>query len=1000
MIHFKRNFIFIATALIFFACAEDLKETVPSSSDFSRGSEAIGFDATTADTISGSPYLTRTAVGTMTDATLQTGGFGVFAAHTGLHPYASSDISTNFMYNQKVTYNSTASAWTYSPVKYWPNGIDDAGNKEYISFFAYAPYAVSPGVGADNASQCITDISMPYDSGDPWLIYQLGGTRDEFTGKQVDLLYAFSKDQQRSDAVSTKVALQFRHALAGAGDVITVTCSDALQTALKSLYVSSPVRLTLTQLVLNYQLTRKGKLVLNNASTPNWKPVESDDPLVHRVVTLTPNQVIATATAADACTLTDYTSEDLGIFYLPLQVGEEEQLVDVTASYSVSTGFTGTVGTTIYLGTITDPQKNNNFTLTLTGNTPLSGNSSVNVGMTILDIDEQTYTGSALTPSVIVKDAGGRVLTAGADYTLEYANNINAATSTADVAPVVTATGIGDHQGKMATKTFTIRKAKGEVYFGTTGVDLSIGGTYTNPTLTNTAGGDYGSLTYTSSNPSVATVDASSGLVTALAAGEATITATVTDGSNYHFTVPKASYVVHVGKQAAAITLAISSASVVYGEASPTLTLTNRISGTTSNADGAVLYKSSNHEVATVNPTTGAITIANVGSTVITAEVTDGSKNSYASKSAAVTLTVTKRPVKVTALAQTKTYSGNSNVFQGTSFAALTDNYGSNAGNALTGSLSGQVLSAVTLRSNYIKQGVYANAIDASVAHISTADHIDMTHNYSITYVPGQLTITGAREIADTDDSYLGNIIGSDGKVYYNCQDAELAGITPVAMICYVGVGDYHDGDADGNYDYPHGLAMALDNVGSASSAFQFCTAGSCGCSIHNINDGNQPYATIANNLWGIDNTAALYATHQTYASTGSGHGHPGVNAAVNFSPSTPANTSGWFVPSEGQWVVTLVTYGASESTIASERYPHLVNGGIGERALNAAILAAGGQEWYQYLGGFGYMSSTSSKWRNTCWDLEASWQGANHAHIRMDVVTTESRKVRPFLAF
>ena len=79
--------------------------------------------------------------GTITDNTgttgIQTTGFGVLAYYTGTDDFGSGSHASptpNFMWNQKVEYKS--SAWSYTPLKYWPN---TAGEK--ISFFAYAPYA-------------------------------------------------------------------------------------------------------------------------------------------------------------------------------------------------------------------------------------------------------------------------------------------------------------------------------------------------------------------------------------------------------------------------------------------------------------------------------------------------------------------------------------------------------------------------------------------------------------------------------------------------------------------------------------------------------------------------------------------------------------------------------------------------------------------------------------------------------------------------------------------
>lgn len=79
--------------------------------------------------------------GTITDNTgttgIQTTGFGVLAYYTGTDDFGCGSHASptpNFMWNQKVEYKS--SAWSYTPLKYWPNTTD-----EKISFFAYAPYA-------------------------------------------------------------------------------------------------------------------------------------------------------------------------------------------------------------------------------------------------------------------------------------------------------------------------------------------------------------------------------------------------------------------------------------------------------------------------------------------------------------------------------------------------------------------------------------------------------------------------------------------------------------------------------------------------------------------------------------------------------------------------------------------------------------------------------------------------------------------------------------------
>jgi hypothetical protein len=68
--------------------------------------------------------------------------------------------------------------------------------------------------------------------------------------------------------------------------------------------------------------------------------------------------------------------------------------------------------------------------------------------LTIDAIADQNFTGSSLTPAIIVKD-DGTALTLGTHYSVAYANNINAGTAT------VTITGMGNYIGTKST-TFTI----------------------------------------------------------------------------------------------------------------------------------------------------------------------------------------------------------------------------------------------------------------------------------------------------------------------------------------------------------------------------------------------------------------------------------------------------------------------------------------------------------------------------------------------------------------
>ncbi|MBO5748469.1 MAG: Ig-like domain-containing protein, partial [Muribaculaceae bacterium] len=130
------------------------------------------------------------------------------------------------------------------------------------------------------------------------------------------------------------------------------------------------------------------------------------------------------------------------------------------------------------------------------------------------------------------------------------------------------------------------------------------------------------SVTWTSSNEAVATIDAN-GKVTAIAVGEATITATTADGSNKSATCK-----ITVTKTLAeSVTLDKTSATL---KATETLTLIATVAPATT-TDKSMTWKSSNEAVATVDAN-GLVTAVAVGETTITATTADGSNLSATCK--------------------------------------------------------------------------------------------------------------------------------------------------------------------------------------------------------------------------------------------------------------------------------------------------------------------------------------------------------------------------------
>ena len=211
-------------------------------------------------------------------------GFGVFAYNTGATNWDNNQTSTapNFMYNQKVAYNSNSEAWEYAPLKYWPNGKDAANSEnnpsnsateattQKISFFAYAPYAekvtiddteytldVTSGEFKNNETTYsnlneafgITKFTSNDTQGAPTVTFKFKGTGtsgqyDISESKNVDLLWglrnpgtyfladastntlaANAEDAYNVDitkpVVGTQIDFKFKHALAKMGGATT-----------------------------------------------------------------------------------------------------------------------------------------------------------------------------------------------------------------------------------------------------------------------------------------------------------------------------------------------------------------------------------------------------------------------------------------------------------------------------------------------------------------------------------------------------------------------------------------------------------------------------------------------------------------------------------------------------------------------------------------------------------------------------------------------------------
>lgn len=286
-----------------------------------QSSAPIAFSAV----VAGDMPVTKAACMASIDS-LHDKGFGVFGCYTGLHTYSESSVSTDFMHNQRMTWDAGNSHWVYDPVKYWPG---EEGH--HVSFFAYAPYS-------DGSLECIPSFIFDHEVADPWIFYRLAADVSD----QVDLLYADPLLDQTRHAIGDPLTFTFKHALACVGDTVRISCSDAFKDALRAQILDnggtcSEVKVTLNKVVIEYTLTAKARLVLWNRGSANWNVVQSEEVLTTRTVDLPVNNHLLWKYASGDMEpeYTPWTDMDHGVFCIPKEVSGYEQMAKMTVEYDI-----------------------------------------------------------------------------------------------------------------------------------------------------------------------------------------------------------------------------------------------------------------------------------------------------------------------------------------------------------------------------------------------------------------------------------------------------------------------------------------------------------------------------------------------------------------------------------------------------------------------------------------------------------------------------------------
>ena len=354
----KKSLIFAATAaVVLSACAKVDTYKVSEQEAVSFGVYA-GKAATKA--VSGTDY------GTVTTTSLQgsSNGFGVFGYYTDADDYAS-NTKANFMYNQQVTYSG--SAWTYNPVKYWPNEHGASAvstDTDKLTFLAYAPFVANKDIAGDKgvsitdkagsaaADEGITAMTANNVAGDAVLTFKVPASSEE----QIDLLYGVMKatyvdvegatigtankplenlTKQKTDG---KVEILFKHALAKiAIDIKDVV--DAVSPVTSVDPASDGTKVVVEKLTVKGTIGTDGKL---NLYTGAWSDTASGASFD---VTPLPSDIYSGATAP-----TTYPTVD-GVKETGLGIGNTIDLMVVPAAGAEITG----VEITYYICT-EDPQ--------------------------------------------------------------------------------------------------------------------------------------------------------------------------------------------------------------------------------------------------------------------------------------------------------------------------------------------------------------------------------------------------------------------------------------------------------------------------------------------------------------------------------------------------------------------------------------------------------------------------------------------------------------------
>ena len=236
-----------------------------------------------------------------------------------------------------------------------------------------------------------------------------------------------------------------------------------------------------------------------------------------------------------------------------------------------------------------------------------------------------------------------------------------------------------------------------------------------------------------------------------------------------------------------------------------------------------------------------------------------------------------------------------------------------------------------------------------------------------------------SKALSVVTSSEVGWRIGSDG-IAYEATGTLPTGVTAVAIIAYVGTAGSVD-DSNGSYK---GLAIAMSNANDNNDCIWW--ADTWGDGYNNCLSSTDDLATALGYKNGITCTSTLTASGH------SGHDHAAAAAAAsNNGIAAPPGTSGWFLPSLGQWNLILQGLATKKAgTAVTTDLSNSDNANYKSSYLASVINAAGGDDFDDYY-----------YWTSTEYDSFFAWFfGSSQGYADYGTKRDDGNYVRSVLAF